>query len=324
MDAGDRIKVEPVPSSQEVQMEQSTGGKHRGTDFETKSAIYTPEALYGNDQTATLSTDDQLSDTPHTMPFGEHNLVTPDIPLKLEPCDDYLVKAENGEVVGDASQQYPIKHVKCETSPEPGMSGCRTEYIQTTDDQRPGFDKELFDSSYPSYVLGTEFSPTCPNTSCALDMKTEYIGSGMGDSQSECMKIENSDCEVEQSLTLKSEYSYGTDSTTQIKIEPGSVCSLGVTCKFEENHDMYNTQTVLKTEDAVKIEGQESKETRGELGQLDLSQDCMSESDPDVVWTKVEEVHVVSMISSFFLFFLMRLGMPQAILLIMATPSCGF
>jgi hypothetical protein len=28
--------------------------------------------------------------------------------------------------------------------------------------------------------------------------------------------------------------------------------------------------------------------------------------------------------TSFFLFFLMRLGMPQAILLIMATPSCGF
>jgi hypothetical protein len=76
MDSGDHVvKVEPVPSSQEVKkMEQATGGRHPETELETKSAIYTSGALHGNDRIAT--TVDQLSDIP-VMPFGVSNLVTP-------------------------------------------------------------------------------------------------------------------------------------------------------------------------------------------------------------------------------------------------------
>jgi hypothetical protein len=82
MDCGDHVvKVEPVPSSHEVKMEEATGGRHPASDFETKSVIYTSETLHGNDRIAT--TDDQLSDIP-AMTF-ESSLVTPEvnIPLKL-------------------------------------------------------------------------------------------------------------------------------------------------------------------------------------------------------------------------------------------------
>jgi uncharacterized cupredoxin-like copper-binding protein len=318
MDSGDHaMKMEPVPSSHEVKIEQATGGtgRHPATDLETKSAIYTSGTFHGNDRIAT--TDDQLSDIPE-IPFGESNLVTPEvnIPLKLEPCDD-LIKDGDGKI--GICDTYPVK---CERNPEPGMSGWRTEYIHTTVDQLPAFNKELFGSSFPN-VLGTEFSQ---NTSCALDMKTECFDSGMGDSQgmmtgnSDCavgqslvLKSENSDSEVGQSLEMETdnsecvmgqtlevktelEESDGTDSM-QIKIEPGSVCSLGV--KFEENHDTYNTQPVVwKIENGVKTEMSdvtvtvELKKTQG----VDSTQVCMSKADPDRVWTKLEGVSMIVML----------------------------
>jgi hypothetical protein len=40
--------------------------------------------------------------------------------------------------------------------------------------------------------------------------------------------------------------------------------------------------------------------------------------------TKTDSMGYQFILFSFFLFFLLTLGVPQAILLIMATPSCGF
>jgi hypothetical protein len=193
-----------------------------------------------------------------------------------------------------SSQEIEMEQltVKCELNPEPSM--WRNEY---TVDQLPAFKKELFGSS--SYVLGTEFSQ---NTNYAL-MKSEYPAYGMGDSQG--MRTENSESAVGQSFesnTANSEceadmgQSLGTDmtdSTHQIKIEPGSVCSLGET--FEGNNDTYDHDTqgvVLKSEDKMNdiIVAQETNKVQEENIHLDSSLG-MLEFDPD----RVAKVEVVSM-----------------------------
>jgi hypothetical protein len=322
VDSGEDIEMERVPSSHGVQMEQSIGGRHQETDFETKSAIYTSETIYGNEQRHVATTDDQLPGI-LAVSLGENNLVTPEgnITIKLEPTDmsDDLVNTGDVEIaLGDTMQQYPVTF---EPNPKPR---CGIEYIQTTDDRLIGFEN----CSYPSYVVKNELSDCAMGQS--LELKTEVSDCLMEPSHelktevSDCLmepsrelKTENSECAMGQSFELKTENSDyamgqsfemnshsqsvemrtdieesdGIDSAIQIKIEPGSVPSPGAMC--DDTYYMHGV--IFKRDDKVRTETDDviaGAETN-EIQEEDSSLFVTSELDPDRVATKLE---VVSMI----------------------------
>jgi hypothetical protein len=219
-----------------------------------------------------------------------------------------LLKAGDQKIViGDTLQQYPVKcesnpepgtsgwrteyiqttddqlpASKCEANPEPGTSGWRTEYMQTTDDRLPASEEELF-GSYPNDVVGTKFSQNIYN-SYALDMKTGYPACGMGDSQG--TMTGNSGRAVGQSLVLKYENS---DSAVGQTLEIGlktedseSDCAMGQSLvrilKTENSdHTMRQSQSLeVKTE----ISDGESNEVKTELEEFSCTDSMQIKIEP--------------------------------------------